>query len=167
LINPEDEIYFQDKLRDFITQEFSTGSKNAIEAAIFLYLNKERPYPDREIFENVKENIKTNGITPERTFSTEVRKYTNNSPQKLTVSHKKLFTVIDLEESPQRFLLIEDVRNIIDNHFNSQKFEEMYWKCPKSSCNFKEIKISRNNDNIIDSKTYTGIIIHFLQHLHT
>ncbi len=165
MINPEDEKYFQVKLRDFITQEFSTGSKNAIEAAIFLYLNKERSFPDREIFENVKENIKTNGKSPERTFSTEVRKYTINSPQKLTVSHKKLFAITDLEESPQRFLLIEDVRNTIVNHFNSQKSKEVLWKCPKDSCNFKEIKISRNNDNIIDSKTYTDITIHFLQHL--
>ena len=165
MINPEDEIYFQDKLRDFISLEFSTGSINAIEAVIFLYLNKEKAYPDREIFENVKENIKTNGITPERTFSTEVRKYTINSPQKLTVSHKKLFTIFDLEESPQRFLLIEDVRNIIDNQFYYQKSKEIFWKCPKSSCNFKETKISRNNDNVINSKTYTDITIHFLQHL--
>ncbi|MFW9874289.1 MAG: EVE domain-containing protein [Candidatus Thorarchaeota archaeon] len=162
MIKPEDD---QEKLRDFIIQEFSTGSKNAIEAATFLYFNKERAYPDRDIYKNVKENIKTNGITPERTFSTEIRKYTNNSPQKLTVSHKKLFTIIDLEERPQRFQLIKDVRSIIDNHFNSLKSEEIFWKCPKSSCNFNAIKISRNNENIIDSKTYTNIIIHFLQHL--
>ena len=46
---------------------------------------------------------------------------------------------------------------------NSEK--EDFWICPKLSCNLKEIKISRNNDNIIDSRTYTDIIIHFLQHL--
>ena len=155
----------EEKLRDILIQEFSTGSKNAIEAAVFLYLNKENAYPDREIYENVKQNINTDGITPERTFSTEIRKYTDNSPQKLTVSHRKLFTIINLEESPQRFLLIEEVRNIIDNHFKSLTTATSVWKCPKTSCNSKEITISRNNDNIIDGKTYTDIIIHFLQHL--
>ena len=122
MINPEDD---QEKLRDFITQEFSTGSKNAIEAAIFLYLNKERPYPDREIFENVKENIKAKGITPERTFSTEVRKYTNNSPQTLKVSHTKLFTIKNLGETPQKFQLIEEVRIKVDEFFNEQEKESI------------------------------------------
>jgi len=32
------------------------------------------------IFENIKENIEIDGLTPERTFSTEVRKYIDNSP---------------------------------------------------------------------------------------
>ena len=39
------------------------------------------------------------------------------------------------------------------------------WKCPKKSCNHEVIKITRNKDNIIDNKTYTSIIIHFLRHL--
>lgn len=40
-----------------------------------------------------------------------------------------------------------------------------YWVCPKSSCGYKKIMITRNEDNIIENNTYSEIIIHFLQHL--
>lgn len=42
---------------------------------------------------------------------------------------------------------------------------DQIWRCPKSSCNKKIIKISRNRKNIIDAKSYTNMILHFLCHL--
>jgi len=45
------------------------------------------------------------------------------------------------------------------------RYKKQTWVCPKDSCRNEEIKITRNNDNIIDGKTYQKIIIHFLQHL--
>jgi len=39
------------------------------------------------------------------------------------------------------------------------------WKCPIDSCNHEEIKVKRTNNNMIKSKIYEKIIIHFLKHL--
>ena len=44
-----------ENLKKFIQDEFLTGSKNAIEGLIFLYFHKEKVYPDKEIWENIKD----------------------------------------------------------------------------------------------------------------
>ena len=96
-------------IRDFLKDKFSTGSSYAIETFIFLYFNDDQSFPDRVIWENIQDRIETLGKTPERTLSTEIRKYTDNSPQHLTVSHPKLFTITNLGETPQRFKIIENI----------------------------------------------------------
>ena len=114
-----------ENLKKFIQEKFLTGSKNAIECFIFLYYNREKAYSDREIWENIKEYIISPGKTPERTFSTEIRKYTDNSPQKLKVSHMKLFTIKNLGETPQKFQLIEEVEKTVDEFLNEPKKQKI------------------------------------------
>ncbi len=102
-----------DKLRSFINNQYKTGSKNAVECCVFLYYNEEKSYTLNEIYGKVKNNIASPFPSPERTFATEVRKYTNNTPQKLNVSHTKLFTITDFN-TPQRFELIKNIRERFD-----------------------------------------------------
>jgi len=114
--------FFNNDLRDFIKNQFGTGSKNAIECCIFLYFNCDRSYTFNEIYNKVESNITSPFTSPERTFATEVRKYTNNSPQELKVSHIKLFTITDFK-NPQKIELIKNIRERIDE-FSKNKAEE-------------------------------------------
>ena len=113
---------FNNDLREFIKSQFGTGSINATECCIFLYSNSDRSYTINEIYNKVESNIASPFTSPERTFATEVRKYTNNTPQELKVSHMKLFTITDFK-NPQKFGLIENIRERIDE-FSKKKAEE-------------------------------------------
>lgn len=113
--------FFNNDLRDFIKNQFGTGSKNATECCIFLYFNSDRSYTLDEIYTKVENNIASPFTSPERTFATEVRKYTNNSPQELKVSHTQLFTITDFKK-PQKIELIKNIRERIDE-FSKKKTE--------------------------------------------
>ena len=70
-----------------------------------------------------------------------------------------------------------NISEVIENTFNLQKelfkqtsyrrkiLKKELWQCPKSSCFYKKIEITRNDKKVIESKTYKEIILHFLQHL--
>lgn len=109
---------YQD-LSEFIRKSFGTGSTNAIECCIFLYTNDEKAYSFSEIFNRVKNNIASPYNSPERTFATEIRKYTDNSPQELTVSLTKLFTITDFAK-PQKIELIKNIRGKINEFYKSK-----------------------------------------------
>ncbi|MBN1215443.1 MAG: AAA family ATPase, partial [Candidatus Lokiarchaeota archaeon] len=58
----------------------------------------------------------------------------------------------------------DTINNILEWYFDEIKRKDV-WICPKESCEYVEIEITRNDKNIIDSGSYRKIIVHFLQHL--
>ena len=117
------------EIRQFINKNF-TRSKCATECLIFLYFNKDS-YTNREIWENIKNKIDLSGSTPDQTCATEIRRYTINAP--MTIKRApSLFKIVNLESERevQKFNLIKDIREEIDNFLgnkiiNSDKVKEM------------------------------------------
>ncbi len=100
-----------DEIRNFLIEKvFKRENFNqcALEAAIFLYLNRERTYTKSEIWNATKHDILLEGDTPEATFNSDLSRYTINSDVK---SKRKplLFEIVNPDEQPHKIVILDNI----------------------------------------------------------
>lgn len=104
------------EIRNFLVEKvFERENYNqcALEAAIFLYLNRERTFTKSEIWNATKHDILLEGDTPEATFNSDLSRYTINSDAK-NKRKPLLFEIEKPEEQPHKIKLLHHI------------FEEIY-----------------------------------------
>ena len=108
--------------------EYYIARKNQfiLETMIFLYHNKENSYTVREIWENIKDNITTQGKTPKNTLSTIILRY-SNKPDISRKAPQDYFQITNPEaEEDKKWQLLKEVREELDYFFGEKYFIFVY-----------------------------------------
>jgi len=115
-----------DKVRKIITKKIigRGRAQSAIECSAFLYFNEDKAYSKNEIYYIVDEDLDLPGLTPRRSFNSDISRYTENS-QAQNKRSPQLFTIVDINEKQHRIQLIPEIRAKIDELIGNHK--PRYW----------------------------------------
>ncbi|MFW9973320.1 MAG: AAA family ATPase, partial [Candidatus Odinarchaeota archaeon] len=102
------------RVRNIISKDLIGRKKaqSAIECSTFLYFNKYKSYSRNEIYFAIEENLDLSGLTPRRTFNSDIGRYTTEVVAKKK-SKPQLFTITDIIEKEHKIQLIPEVRTQI------------------------------------------------------
>ncbi len=102
-------------VKEFVTKKLigRQRAQSAIECSTFLFFNKDNYYSKNEIYYAIEKNLRLPGLTPRRSFNSDISRYTENAEAKNKRS-PQLFTITNIHEKEHKIQLIPEIRAQID-----------------------------------------------------